>query len=146
MIQGRRPAGNQGPRPSLQDANLTEVTVIRFGGLEDEEEERKFRARNPIQIVQSVQRDLARRSKNPPAVLSGRWSQSVGLTGNFVYMLGGIVPPRDIVALKSILCAPFAGRTEVVPTKGWTWIQLRQVPTEDEDHCIWGPEDLLSAF
>ncbi|KAN0142040.1 hypothetical protein V8E53_000502 [Lactarius tabidus] len=75
-VQGRRPAGNQGPRPSLQDANLTEVTVIRFGGLEDKEEERKFRARNPIQIVQSVQHDLARRSKNPPAVLSGRWSQS----------------------------------------------------------------------
>jgi hypothetical protein len=145
-IQGRKPAGNQGPRPSLQDANLTEVTVIRFGGLEDEEEERKFRARNPIQIVQSVQRDLARRSKNPPAVLSGRWSQSAGLTGNFVYTLGGIIPPRDIVALKSILCAPFAGHTEVVPTKGWTWIQLRQVPTEDEDHCIWGPDDLLGAF
>jgi hypothetical protein len=145
-VQGRRPAGNQGPRPPLQDANLTEVTVIRFGGMEDEEEERKFRARNPIQIVQSVQRDLARRSKNPPAVLSGRWSQSVDLTGNFVYTLGGIISPRDIVALKPILCAPFTGRTEVVPTKGWTWVQLRQVPTEDENHCIWGTDDLLGAF
>ncbi|KAN0135120.1 hypothetical protein V8E53_007011, partial [Lactarius tabidus] len=146
VIQGCKPAGNQGPRPSLQDANLTEVTVIRFSGLEDEEEERKFRACNPIQIVQSVQRDLARHSKNPPAVLSGHWSQSAGLTGNFVYTLSGIIPPRDIVALKSILCTPFSGRTEVVPTKGWTWIQLRQVPTEDEDHCIWGPDDLLTAF
>ncbi|KAN0138734.1 hypothetical protein V8E53_003722 [Lactarius tabidus] len=145
-VQGRQPAGNQGPRPSLQDTNLTEVTVIRFGGLEDEEEERKFRARNPIQIVQSVQRDLARRSKNPPAVLSGRWSQSVGLTGNFVYTLGGVIPPCDIMALKPILCAPFSGRTEVVPTKGWTWIQLCQVPTEDDEHCIWGLDDLLGAF
>ncbi|KAN0139926.1 hypothetical protein V8E53_002231, partial [Lactarius tabidus] len=54
-VQGHKPAGNQGPCPSLQDANLTEVTVICFGGLEDEEEERKFRACNPIQIVQSVQ-------------------------------------------------------------------------------------------
>jgi hypothetical protein len=145
-IQGRKPAGQQGPRSSPQDGNLTEVTVIRFGGLEDEEQERKFRARNPVHIVQSVQRDLAQRTKNPPAVHSGQWSQSAGLTGNFVYTLGGIMPPRDIVALKSILCAPFSGRTELVPTKGWTWIQLQQVPTEDEDHCIWGPEDLLSAF
>jgi hypothetical protein len=145
-VQGRKPAGQQGPRASLQDGNLTEVTVIRFGGLEDEEQERRFRARNPVQIVQSVQRDLARRAKNPPAVLSGRWSQSAGLTGNFVYTLGGIISPRDVVALKSILCAPFSGRTELVPTKGWTWIQLRQVPTEDENHCIWGPDDLLTAF
>ncbi|KAN0130662.1 hypothetical protein V8E53_011555 [Lactarius tabidus] len=145
-IQGRKPAGQQGPRPSPQDANLTEVTVIWFGGLEDEEEEHKFRARNPIQIVQSVQRDLARRAKNPPAVLSGRWSQSAELTGNFVYTLGGIISPRDVVALKSILCEPFKGRTELVPTKGWTWIQLRMVPTEDENHCIWGPDDLLTAF
>ncbi|KAN0137679.1 hypothetical protein V8E53_004504 [Lactarius tabidus] len=145
-IQGRKPAGQQGSRSSPHDGNLTEVTVIRFGGLEDEEEERKFRARNPVHIVQSVQRDLARRAKNPPAVLSGRWSQSAGLTGNFVYTLGGIIPPRDIVALKPILCLPFSGRTELVPTKGWTWIQLRQVPTEDENHCIWGPEDLLTAF
>ncbi|KAN0135530.1 hypothetical protein V8E53_006809 [Lactarius tabidus] len=145
-VQGRKIAGNQGPRPSLQDANLTEVTVIRFGGLEDEEEERKFRARNLIQIIQSVQRDLARQSKNPPVVLSGRWSQSAGLTSNFIYMLGGIIPPRNIVALKSILCSLFSGRTEIIPTKGWTWIQLHQVPTEDEDHCIWGPDDLLTAF
>ncbi|KAN0135503.1 hypothetical protein V8E53_006782 [Lactarius tabidus] len=145
-VQGRNTAGKQGPCPSLQDTNLTEVTVIRFGGLEDEEEERKFRACNPIQIVQSMQRDLARRSKNPPAVLSGHWSQSVGLTGNFVYTLGGIIPPCNIVALKSILCALFSGCTEVVPTKGWTWIQLCQVPTEDDKHCIWGPDDLLTAF
>ncbi|KAN0129969.1 hypothetical protein V8E53_012224 [Lactarius tabidus] len=145
--QGRKPAGQQGQRTSPQEGNLTEVTVICFGGMEDEEQERKFRARNPVHIVQSVQRDLARRAKNPPAVLSGRWSQSAGLTGNFVYTLGGIIPPRDVVALKSILCAPFAsGRTELVPTKGWTWIQLRQVPTEDEDHCIWGPDDLLTAL
>jgi hypothetical protein len=48
--------------------------------------------------------------------------------------------------MKPYLCCPFKGRTELVPTKGWTWIQLRQVPMEDLDGCVWGLEDLLSQF
>ncbi|KAN0141595.1 hypothetical protein V8E53_000057 [Lactarius tabidus] len=145
-VQGRKPAGNQGARPSKDDANLTEVTVIRFGGLDNDEEERKFRARNPAAIVQAVQRELGKRAKNPPAVLSGRWSTTSQITGNFVYTLAGIIPPRDLMTLKPFLCSPFKGRTELVPTKGWTWIQLRGVPTEDVDGKVWGPEDLLAQF
>ncbi|KAN0129433.1 hypothetical protein V8E53_012765 [Lactarius tabidus] len=145
-VQGRKPAGNQGACTNTNDANLTEVTVIRFGGLENEEDERKFRARNPAAIVQAVQRDLGKCAKNPPAVLSGRWSTTSQTTGNFVYTLAGIISPRDLMALKPFLCSPFKGRTELVPTKGWTWIQLRNVPTEDIDHKVWGPEDLLTQF
>ncbi|KAN0131770.1 hypothetical protein V8E53_010421 [Lactarius tabidus] len=145
-VQGHKPAGNQGARMAADNANLTEVTVIRFGGLDNEEEERKFRARNPAAIVQAVQRELGKRTKNPPAVLSGRWSTTSQTTGNFVYTLAGIIHPRDLMALKPFLCSPFKGRTELVPTKGWTWIQLRQVPTEDIDGKVWGPEDLLSQF
>ncbi|KAN0130020.1 hypothetical protein V8E53_012174 [Lactarius tabidus] len=75
-VQGRRPAGNQCPRPSLQDANLTEVTVIRFRGLEDEEEERKFRARNPIQIYSAE--DGPNQSASQ-AILSTRLEESFHL-------------------------------------------------------------------
>ncbi|KAN0136211.1 hypothetical protein V8E53_006071 [Lactarius tabidus] len=145
-VQGRKLAGNQGACMTTTDANLTEVTVIRFSGLENEEEEQKFRARNPAAIIQAVQRELAKRAKNPPAVLSGRWSTTSQTTGNFVYTLAGIIPPRDLMALKPFLCSPFKGRSELVPTKGWTWIQLRQVPTEDIDGNVWGPEDLLKQF
>ncbi|KAN0128913.1 hypothetical protein V8E53_013286 [Lactarius tabidus] len=146
-IQGRKPGGNQGPtRRNDAGAELTEVAVICFGGLEDAEEEHKFRARNPIEIVQAVQRELSKRAKNPPAVLSGRWSVLSNATGNFVFTLAGIISPRDIMALKPHLCSPFKGHTELVPTKGWTWLQLQQVPTEDLDGCVWGSEDLLSAF
>jgi hypothetical protein len=145
-FQGRKPSGNQGPRRSMADAELTEVAVICFGGLQDEEAERKFRARNPTEIVQAVQRELTKRTKNPPAVLSGRWSVSSNTTGNFVYTLASIISPRDLMALKPHLCSPFSGHTELVPTKGWTWIQLRQVPTEDLENCVWGAEDLLNAF
>ncbi|KAN0135509.1 hypothetical protein V8E53_006788 [Lactarius tabidus] len=83
---------------------------------------------------------------NPPAVLSGRWSTTSNTTGNFVYTIAGIIPPCDLMALKPYLCQPFKGQTELVPTKGWTWIQLCLVPTEDLDGCVWGPEDLLSQF
>ncbi|KAN0136092.1 hypothetical protein V8E53_005952 [Lactarius tabidus] len=146
LAQGRNPSGNQGTRKAPSDGNMTEVTVIRFGGLDDKEEERKFRARNPVEIIQSVQHDLARQTKNPPAVLSGRWSTTADTTGNFVYTIAGIIPPRDLMSLKTYLCRPFKGRTELVPTKGWTWIQLRLVPTEDLDGCVWGPDDLLNQF
>jgi hypothetical protein len=80
QVQGRKPSGGQGPHRTPADGNMTEVTVIRFGGLENEEEECKFRARNPVEIIQSVQRDLARLAKNPPAVLSGRWSTTSNTT------------------------------------------------------------------
>ncbi|KAN0134123.1 hypothetical protein V8E53_008060 [Lactarius tabidus] len=53
-VQGHKQSGNQGPRKSPADRNMTEVTVIRFGGLENKEEECKFRACNPIKIIQSV--------------------------------------------------------------------------------------------
>jgi hypothetical protein len=50
------------------------------------------------------------------------------------------------MSIKPYLCRPFKGRTELVPTKGWTWIQLRQVPTEDLDGCVWGPKTCSSQF
>ncbi|KAN0135979.1 hypothetical protein V8E53_006140 [Lactarius tabidus] len=145
-VQGQKQSGNQGAHKSPLDGNLTEVTVIRFGRLSNEEEEHKFRARNPVEIIQSVQWDLARQAKNPPAVLSGHWSTTVNTTGNFVFTIAGIIPPCDLMAIKPYLCCPFKGRTELVPTKGWTWIQLCMVPMEDLDGCVWGPEDLLSQF
>jgi hypothetical protein len=116
-VQSRKPAGNQGARMATDNANLTEVTVIRFGGLENEEEERKFRARNPAAIVQAVQRELAKRAKNPPAVLSGRWSTTSQTTGNFVYTLAGVIPPRDLMPLKPFLCSPFKGKTRTRPNE-----------------------------
>jgi hypothetical protein len=144
-VQGHRITGNQGSIHKTQsDAELTEVAVIQFGGLEDAEAKQKFRACNPIEIVQAVQ--LAKQTKNPPAVLSGRWSVSSNSTGNFVYTLTGIIPPCNLMSLKQHLCSPFKGHMELVPTKGWTWLQLQQVPTEDLDWCVWGPDDLLKAF
>ncbi|KAN0141043.1 hypothetical protein V8E53_000799 [Lactarius tabidus] len=128
------------------DGNLTEVTVIRFGRLSNKEEECKFCTCNLVEIIQSVQRDLARQAKNLPAVLSGRWSTTSNTMGNFVFTIAGIIPPRNLMAIKPYLCRPFKGCTELVPMKGWMWIQLRLVPMEDLDGCVWGPEDLLSQF
>jgi hypothetical protein len=145
-VQGHKQSGNQGPCKTATEGNLTEVTVIRFGGLSNEEEECKFRAHNLVEIIQSVQRDLSRQAKNPPAVLSSRWSTTVNTTGNFIFTIAGIIPPCDLMAIKPYLCRPFKGCTELIPTKGWTWIQLCMVPTEDLDGCVWGPEDLLSQF
>ncbi|KAN0139575.1 hypothetical protein V8E53_002604 [Lactarius tabidus] len=122
-VQGCKPAGNQGPCKALSDADLTEITVIHFGGLEDEEEEHKFREHNPVEIVQAVKRDLAKHMKNPPVVLS-----------------------RKLMVLKLHLCSLFKGHTELVPTKGWTWIQLRLVPTADINNLCGAQKICLSHY
>jgi hypothetical protein len=103
-VQGHNQSGNQGARARAADSNLTEVTVIRFRGLQDNKEECKFRACNPVEIIQAVQRDLSRQAKNPPAVLSGRWSTTSNTTGNFIYTIAGIIPPHDLMTLKPYLC------------------------------------------
>jgi hypothetical protein len=109
MIQGRKPSGNLGQCKSPADGNLTEVTVIRFSRMDNEEDEHKFRACNPVEIIQSIQRELSHQAKNPPTVLSGRWSTTSNTTGNFVYTIAGIIPPRDLMTMKTFLCRPFKG-------------------------------------
>jgi hypothetical protein len=59
-IQGRKPSGNQGSCCMMVEAELTEVAIICFGSMQDKEAECKFRARNPIEIVQAVQCELAK--------------------------------------------------------------------------------------
>ena len=144
--QHRGPTGNRkaGFTPSASDT--TDITVIRNGGDEDEKRERGLRARDPVAFVQAAQRALDRASKAAPRILKGRWSRTVDNTGNFVYTLAGTIPPENIGALRDALCEPFPGATTIVPVSGWTWAQLRNVPTHDADGTLYNNDDLLRAF
>jgi hypothetical protein len=70
-------------------------------------------------------------------------------TGNFVYRLAGEVTMQTVLACQDTLCTNFPGMAWLIPTKGWTWIQLRGVDisyVEDkiEYHC--DDKDLLTTF
>lgn len=63
-------------------------------------------------------------------------------TGNFIFILAGDVPNDLLYSYKKWLCAPFPG-SDIVPNKGWTWAQLRGVPTMNAERCVQEAQDLL---
>jgi hypothetical protein len=100
-------------------------------------------------VTQAVQRELNRVTANPPIILRGKWSDTVAKTGNFIFRLAGNISVEVVHSFGPILCSIFPGEASVVPTKGWTWIQLRGVDVEYMDNDIgygFDETDLLKAF
>jgi hypothetical protein len=149
-IQKRNLSGKLKPGHSAAPLGFTEVVVTRNGGLDDVEEEAAFRRRAPVDIVQAAQRALHKASRNPPLILRGCWTENVAVTGNFVYRLAGDIPLPTLLACKDQLCEPFpAGDIWIVPTKGWTWVQLRGVDvsySKDDVDYVYEGAQLLEAF
>ena len=146
--QNRKETGMPCKGNAISQAGTTEVTVIRFGGLENQDEEASLLRQHPSSFVEAAQRALNRLSKHsPPTILKGRWSSTSDRTGNFVYTLSGTYTPDIIKSIKAPLCSPFKGQTTLVPANGWTWAQLRQVPNKDEETNItYDTADLLRAL
>jgi hypothetical protein len=68
-------------------------------------------------------------------------------TRNFSLVLSGLIPARELLKYKTQLCEPFLGaETDLVPARGWSWAQLHNVPTVDEDSLVWSPKDLFHTF
>jgi hypothetical protein len=149
-IQKRNPSGKLKPGYSAAPSGFTEVVVTRNGGLDDKEAEDAFRRKIPVDIVQAAQRALNKASRNPPLILRGRWTENVARTGNFVFCLAGEVSTATILACHDQLCEPFPeGEMWIVPTKGWTWVQLRGVDatySEDDVDYVYEGNQLLTSF
>ena len=146
--QNRKESGMPRKGNAISQAGTTEVTVIRFGGLENRDEEASLLRQHPSSFVEAAQRALNRLSKHsPPTILKGHWSSTSDRTGNFVYTLSGTYAPDIIESIKAPLCSPFKGQTMLVPANGWTWAQLQQVPNKDEETNItYDAADLLRAL
>ena len=146
--QHRKESGMPRRGNTISQTGTTEVTVIRFGGLEDRNEESSLLRQHPSSFVEAAQRALNRLSKHaPPTILKGRWSSTSEKTGNFVYTLSGTYPPDIIDSIKAPLCSPFKGPSMLVPANGWTWAQLHQVPNKDEEMSVtYNADDLMRAL
>ena len=146
--QNRKDSGMPRRGNATSQIGTTDVTVIRFGGLEDRDEELSLLRQHPSSFVEAAQRALNRLSKHaPPTILKGRWSSTSEKTGNFVYTLSGTYPPDIINSIKGPLCSPFKGPSTLVPANGWTWAQLRQVPNKDEETSVtYNADDLMRAL
>jgi hypothetical protein len=145
-VQGRSKSGQAKSVPPTEES-VTHATIIRYGGLPDAEAERALRAKPPHFLVQAAQRALDRLSRNSPRILHGSWSLNYDQTRNFSLVLSGLIPARELLKYKTQLCEPFLGaETDLVPARGWSWAQLRNVPTVDEDGLVWSPKDLFHTF
>jgi hypothetical protein len=145
-VQGRSATGKAKTVIPAEES-VTHATVIRHGGLPSTEAERALHAKPAHFLVQAAQRALDRLSRQPLKILHGSWSQNYEQTRNFSYVLSGLIPARELLKYKTQLCEPFKGsETDLVPARGWSWAQLRNVPTVDEEGLVWSPEDLFHSF
>ncbi|KAH9030365.1 hypothetical protein EDB85DRAFT_1891660 [Lactarius pseudohatsudake] len=144
--QGRTPNGNlrRSPQRPTPDVSRTEVTVARGKGLADPEKEKGLRTTAPQSIVMSVRTKLERQVKEPLIILGGRWSSNPN-SSNFIWVLAGQVSDDRILSFEKWLCEPFAGSV-LIPNEGWTWAQVRGVPTTDPHGVIWEEHQLLSEL
>ena len=137
----------KGPQVQLRPgaSSTTEVTIIRHGGVKGDEEAR-IRARSAANIVAEVQNTLQKKTAHPPRIVSGRWSSRVDITGNFVYLIQGVLSCKEVLGLSTTLCGPFPGDCYAVPSDGWMWAHIRGVPTSLEEGAVLNNEDLAKEL
>ena len=123
----------------------TEVTIIRHGGVKGPEEDR-IRARDAANIVAEVQSALSKKTAHPPRIISGRWSSRVDITGNFVFLIQGVLSCKEVLGLSTTLCGPFPGDCYAVPSDGWMWAHIRGVPTSWEEGAVFNNEELAKEL
>ena len=123
----------------------TEITIIRRGGVEGDAET-SIRERSAESIVAEVQRSLAKLSAHTPKILMGRWSSRVELTGNFIFLVHGVLDATQVNNLSPFLCTPFPGTCYTVPADGWMWAHVQGVPTTDADGVIFNNNQLAEAL
>ena len=122
---------------------ITEVTVLRAGGLLDSHKENQIRARAADAIVREIRLKMAKITAKPIRLRAGRWSISPRSKGNFVLSFDGNVPFDTIKSYQHILLAPFEGCGELCPSMGWTRFLANGVPVWDDDDHHFGPDALL---
>jgi hypothetical protein len=142
-VQGRTPAGR--PRRDNQARpvapNTTEVTIIWFGGVDDDAMEDAIFSRSAVDLVRDLQRRFAAAVAKPPKILSGRWAVT---KGNFVLTFAGELSASLVFSYRHIVWSLFGEFVELCPVRGFTWAQLCGVSTMNENGVI--REDLAAEL
>jgi hypothetical protein len=138
---GAAAAATNIPQPQTQrkggppPPTITEVTVLRAGGLTDSQKETQIQNRAADAIVREVRLKMTKVTNNPIRLRAGRWSINPRSKGNFVYSFDGNVPFDIIKSYEYILLAPLGGVGELCPSMGWTRFLANGVPTWEEDQA-----------
>ena len=125
------------PNPLSAAPTLSEVTIVRRGGMLEPNEERAFRARPPDVIARSVIDTIRAAAPGHPAIpRSGRWGHHS--KGNYIFTFNGQVTPEHIHQVETYLLRPFPDG-ELVINHGWSRIMLKMVPVYNAIDSPHGP-------
>jgi hypothetical protein len=122
---------------------ITEVTVLRTGGLIDTLKETQIQNRAADAIVREVRLKMAKATANPIRLRAGRWSISPRSKGNFVFSFDGNVPFDIIKSYEHILLSPLGNTGELCPSMGWTRFLANGVPVYDDEDLPFDTSALL---
>jgi hypothetical protein len=142
-VQGRTPTGcpRHGGQARPVAPNTTEVTIIRFGGVDNDAMEDAIFSRHAVDLVRDLQRRFATAVAKPPKILSRRWAVT---KGNFVLTFAGDLSASLVFSYRHIVRSLFGEFVELCPIKGFTWTQLRGVSTMNKQGMI--REDLAAEL
>ena len=127
--------------PTTNTAPTTKVTVIRKGGVSNEAEEQAIHARPIGETIMALRTAIESLSASAPQLLSGHWTASANTTGNFLLAFNGNIPFDKITPYTKIIRSVL-GCGDLAPAEGWTWVQLREVPTSDANGHKYDNDDL----
>ena len=127
----------------LPHSQLTEVTVLRMGGLTDMETKQCIRARVPDAIVHEVHVNMKNAVEKPILLRVGRWSINPRSKGNFIFSFDGNIPFNCILSYKHILLGPFQGDSQLYPSLGCTCLLIHKVPFTDNNNIPFSLKVLL---
>ena len=132
---------NRKASPATNAAPTTKITVIRKGGVANEAEEQAIRARPISETIMSLRTAIESLSASAPQLLSGHWTSSANTTGNFLLTFNGNIP-FDRISPYTKIIRSVLGCGDLAPAEGWTWVQLRDVPTSDTNGHRYDNDDL----
>ena len=127
--------------PTSSTALTTKVTVIRKGGVANEAEEQAIRAHPINETIMALRTAIESLSASAPQLLNGHWTSSASTTGNFLLAFNGTIPFDRITPYSKIIRSVL-GCGDLAPAEGWTWVQLREVPTSDANGHRYDNDDL----
>ena len=127
--------------PATNPAQTTKVTVIRKGGVPNTAEEQAIWARPINETIMALRTAIESLSASAPQLLSGHWTASANTTGNFLLTFNGTIAFDKITPYTKIIRSVL-GCGDLAPAEGWTWVQLREVPTSDTNGRRYDNDDL----
>ncbi|KAH9030929.1 hypothetical protein EDB85DRAFT_2146448 [Lactarius pseudohatsudake] len=126
-------------------ADVTEVTVLREGGLEDPGMEAALYGTSPASIVSDVRQNLEKVAPAGLRLMSGRWGTNNTPAHNFIFSFQGKVSFADIFPYRERLLTPLHCGY-IVPNDGWTYAYCRQVKTTNNQGVVHSPEALKAEL